>query len=131
MTQTNLWPTDIGQVTAERVPVTLLKEQAALLAQLTKGLVEAEVRSGQDPETGEFVDDFYLVGPIINYQYLLFSLTYSDEFYPARFTSKSERKGQEHSVLVDDDDDLEKHVAQTLNHQKTRQVIGAIIARSK
>ena len=128
MTKTNLWPDDIGQVTVERGPATLLKEQAGLLSQLTKGLVEAEVRGEQDPETQNFVDNFYLVATTINYSYLLFKTDYPPTSYPANlYFHPLFPLG----VLVADDEDLAKCLADIFDHEKTRQIIGAIIARSK
>lgn len=130
-TTPDLWPDDIGQQTGELGPAALLKSQAALLAEKTKGLVTAEVRGEQDPRDGKFVDNFYLVGPTINYQYLLFALSYPIEFYPARFISMDEKRENEHGVTVENDDDLMKQVGKVLSQQKTRQVINAIIQRSK
>ena len=131
--KTNLWPTDIGQITAQRGPATLLKEQAALLAQLTKGLVEAEVRSGQDPDEQNFVDNFYVVGPTINYQYLLFTLRYPIEFYPAEllFVPAEAIDGSTRNVKIEDDTKLADEVRQIFSSEKTKGVISAIIARSK
>jgi hypothetical protein len=41
----DLWPVDFPRV-AERTPVVILRQQAALLGKKTRGLVRAEVRSG-------------------------------------------------------------------------------------
>ncbi len=134
-TTPDLWPADIGQDTGKLGPAALLKSQAALLSQKTKGLVTAEVRGEQDPRDGKFVDNFYLIGPTINYQYLLFSINYPIEFYPAELVAQigvgnliGNLTG---AVIVEDDAQLADEIRAIFNSEKTKNVIGAIIARSK
>ena len=130
-TMPDLWPDDIGQETGELGPATLLKSQAALLSDKTKGLVTAEVRGGQDSSNGKFVDSFYLVGPTINYQYLLFSLFYPIEFYPAMLIAQEGVRDIDVSKTVNNDAELTEEISKIFGSEKTKNVINAIIARSK
>ena len=132
-TMPDLWPADIGQETGELGPAALLKSQAALLSKKTKGLVTAEVRGEQDPRDGKFVDNFYLVGSTINYQYLLFSLVYPIEFYPAEllFIPAEAIDSSTRRSRIEDDAQLMDEIRQIFSNAKTKGVISAIIARSK
>ena len=128
-TSANLWPHDIAQEAPVIGPIRLLKEQAALLPDLTDGLVTAEVRGADDSGGMTYVDDFYLFGPQIRYRHLLFSIQYPiTSGYPA--TIYSGILGDD-SIAIDNEEALKKALVQLFNHEKTRQVIGAIIARSK
>ena len=127
----DLWPADIGQETSELGPITLLKSQAALLAKKTKGLVTAEVRGEQNQSGEKFADNFYLVGPTINYQYLLFTLTHPIEFYPAELVAQTGADDATGAVKIENDEQLMDEVRQIFGSEKTKAVISAIIARSK
>ena len=128
LTNVDLWPADIGQDTGELGPAALVKAQAALLSEKTKGLVTAEVRGEQDPRDEKFVDNFYLVGSAINYQYLLFTLEYPLEFYPLRlYFNPLYPQG----TWLPGSEALGESLAEIFAHEKTRQVISAIIQRSK
>lgn len=130
-TTPDLWPADIGQDTGKLGPAAFLKSQAALLSQKTKGLVTAEVRGEQDPRDGKFVDNFYLVGPTINYQYLLFSMIYPIEFYPAELVAQFSVGNLMGAMIIENDAQLADEIRAIFNSEKTKNVIGAIIARSK
>lgn len=128
-THTNLWPRDIAQEAQSSGLIKILKEQAALLSDLTEGLVTAEVRGADDSGGTTYVDDFYLFGPQIRYRHLLFSIQYPiRSHYPA--TLYSGILGDD-SIHIENEEGLQKALRQLFNNEKTRQVISAIIARSK
>ena len=61
-------------------PVSILREQAALLGDKTKQLVTGEV---QMSTTGNlFVHSFYVAAPTLNYRYELFRVQHPAAFYP-------------------------------------------------
>ena len=125
----SLWPRDIAQEVRDSPPIELLKEQAKLLPELTEGLVTAEVRGADDSGGATYVDDFYLHGPQIRYHHLLFSIQYPiTSGYPATLYSGIL---SEQNVHVKDEEELKKALQKLFNSDKTRQIIGAIIARSK
>ena len=125
----NLWPADIGQAAPETGPNALLSEQAALLSQQTGGAVKAELRGEQEPHTGDLIDNFYLFAPKLKYRYLLFSIAYPLTSYPARL--RFEPLFGRDETIVNDSAQLAEVLRQIFAHEQTRQVIGAIIARSK
>jgi hypothetical protein len=75
----DLWPSNIADSDLV-TPVSILKQQAALLGEKTKQLVAGEVTS---QATGNlFVHYFYLVAPTLSYRYELFHVTHGVNFYP-------------------------------------------------
>src|SRR5580704_15217123 len=82
----DLWPTNIADANL-LTPVTILKEQAALLGEKTRQLVTGEVAT---PATGNlFVHHFYIVAPTLNYKYELFSISHGVSFYPTTLRHSS------------------------------------------
>jgi hypothetical protein len=77
----DLWPKDIATVSGVRTPVSILREQAILLGEKTKNIVEAEIISSG--KNGVFSHSFVLVAPVLDsYQYELFSVQHSAQIYP-------------------------------------------------
>ena len=75
----NLWPENIADSNLT-TPVTILKEQAALLGEKTRQLVKGEVVT---QTTGNlFVHYFYIVAPTLSYKFELFTLSHGVNFYP-------------------------------------------------
>ena len=80
MPDTNdLWPENIADSNLI-TPITILKEQAALLGEKTRQLVKGEVVT---QTTGNlFVHYFYIAAPTLNYRFELFTLSHGVNFYP-------------------------------------------------
>ena len=80
MPDTNdLWPENIADSNLV-TPITILKEQAALLGEKTRQLVKGEVVT---QTTGNlFVHYFYIAAPTLNYRFELFTLSHGVNFYP-------------------------------------------------
>lgn len=137
MTTQNFWPPNIAEPidADEEGPLKLLRQQAEFLSEMTDGMVSAQVTNLVGPEKGMFLSSFYLTGPEINFQYLLFSIHYPPPpapFYPAHLSFDLEPNlAAVGGPMIVDEADLEKHLTFMFNHAQTRQVIGAIIARSK
>jgi hypothetical protein len=75
----DLWPDNIAD-SHLTTPVTVLKEQAALLGEKTRQLVKGEVVT---QATGNlFVHYFYIVAPTLSYKFELFTLSHGVNFYP-------------------------------------------------
>src|SRR4051812_17454221 len=78
----DLWPADIAKTTT-KPPVSILREQAALLGEKTKNLVKAEVRLDEDRGDNAFGYDFFIIGPALqNYHFKLFSIGHDIDLYP-------------------------------------------------
>ena len=84
MPDTNdFWPANIADSNLI-TPVTILKEQAALLGEKTRQLVKGEVVT---QTTGNlFVHYFYIAAPTLNYKFELFNVSHLVNFYPLTLT---------------------------------------------
>ena len=80
MPDTNdLWPENIADSNLV-TPVSILKQQAALLGEKTRQLVKGEVVT---QATGNlFVHYFYIAAPTLSYKFELFTLSHGVNFYP-------------------------------------------------
>ena len=76
---TDLWPSNIADANLT-TPVSLLKQQAALLGDKTRQLVTGEVTT--QTVGSMFVHSFYIVAPTLNYRYELFRVKHAINFYP-------------------------------------------------
>lgn len=82
----SLWPSDIAASTKRLSPVAILRQQATLLGQRTKNLVEAEVETKGTDFQRKLQHWFYLVAPALDfYKYPLFLVEHSPtRFYPLK-----------------------------------------------
>lgn len=131
----NLWPEDIA-VTGAVAPVAILKEQASLLGERTKNLVEGRVSAGVGTDIDKFLQntftyDFDLVAPALNsYRYRLLSMTHDAEaFYP--LTIASAALGSDRLVRINNEEELLKALEAVFSSDKTRRVIGSLLAQSR
>jgi len=143
MATVNLWPDEIATDGGLEGPATVLKEQAALLGQKTKNLVEADVESNSsEDDSGRFWDHFVIFSSVINYRYMLFVVSYPFEFYPA--TIYWDGYPEKHFVDIDGDTvrreqsqnvasraELEEELKRIFSHPKTIRIIQALISRTR
>lgn len=140
----SLWPQDLfTTVETQRTPLALLREQATLLGEKTKNLVEAKVTTDTEPlwayfregvssfknpdlSNRCFVQTFKLVSTALgNYTYELFRLVHPIEGYPLKvFFQDSEQ-------LVKSEEELIDVLKAIFANEKTRRVIQAMIAQSQ
>jgi hypothetical protein len=132
----DLWPADIAK-TIHKTPVSILREQAALLGEKTKNLVEAEVAQNDVYNSSDFRYDFFIVGPALqNYHYKLFTISHPVELYPVRFfldrdiVSELNLGKGDVAAEVDDENTLLDFLKKIFASKKTRQVIAAILGQS-
>ena len=85
----DLWPDDlINRAEQKRTPLSILKEQAALLGQKTANRIEGRVIdpgkwSRQDRDQYPFQYRFLVTAPVLeNYSFGVFSVYYGIDFYP-------------------------------------------------
>ncbi len=129
-TSNDLWPDDIA-VTDVVTPVNILKEQASMLGAKTKNLVQGEIvqritrREGESPDS--FIFSFNLKAPALqNYKYQLFWVTYPITFYPLTI----HKGGADSDITVNSQDELVDELRNIFSHEKTKNVIHALIAQS-
>jgi hypothetical protein len=131
----SLWPDEIS-VIKEVPPVSILREQAALLGEKTRNLVTAEVDSGTVNEytpiirdrIPSFRDTFYLVAPALdNYRFELFRVTRQvDQLYPIEIYSSA--LGIDEGI-VSENELLEK-LADIFSHPKTINIVQSMLIQS-
>jgi hypothetical protein len=119
----NLWPSDIAESNLI-TPVTILKEQATALGDLTKQIVIAEVRSSSTGSS--FTHRFVLTAPAIgNYNFELLQVQYGISFYPMQLSWR----GSIYTISS------EQQFIQTLKDifvdATTRNVIQSMLAQSR
>jgi hypothetical protein len=143
----NLWPDDISGVDI-KAPVSILREQASLLAERTKGIATAEVVP-LDVEIWSRLDRFrfafVLSAPSLGgYQYQLFTVSYDTGFYPASFEAGGEvfaslpdrmvgeltARGMV-AVKAESEAEFEEILRAILGSPKTKEVVRAILAQSQ
>lgn len=80
----DLWP-DFAPAEGEVPPITILKEQAALLGLKLKNLIEADVETGTTDYQRFLRHSLFLVAPVLNYyRYRLLSVEHAaTQMYPA------------------------------------------------
>lgn len=127
MSTDNLWPEDIGEVNI-KAPVTLLREQAALLGARTRNIVEASVDT-----FGDFLEElqepfnyelFIVAKPLNNYRYGLFYISHGFDLYPVTIHTSDETfrelgfQGDNHGIAVSDEDHFKDMLAKILSSKK-------------
>jgi hypothetical protein len=148
----DLWPADIGTSTVTP-PVAILREQATVLANKTKSLVEGEVTQVAGPTTEKFFYAFYIVGPALGgYRYRLLTITFPVEMYPVDVVLEPEilthvqaevamniAESALHRLLnqitsakvtAESEEEFKTVLKAVFNAPKTRRVIEAIMAQS-
>ena len=117
-TQTDLW----GEIQTQnlRTPVTILKEQAALLGPKTQNIVEAKVVT--QPSNDRFLHAFNLVVPALDfYTYQLFYVVHSIDLYPVQ-TNDGDR--------LESEDQFTGWLAKVLSSPKTKRTIESLLAQA-
>ncbi len=136
MATVNLWPAEITADNGLKGPVVVLKEQAALLGEKTKNLVEAEVESGSNDNSGNFVDRFVIYSSLINYRYDLFYIEYPFGFYPAvvvwdGFNVRTKVSETLTGRKVNTQQELESTLQEIFSHEKTVRIIQTLMSRAR
>lgn len=145
----DLWPEELESAKI-RPPVAILKEQASLLGQKTKNVVEGAVSEASTFEMEETMEySFNLVAPALGeYRYRLFTMSHDICMYPLIITMEREifqevnpeKPGKvsvqdaslriRNQVKVDTESNLLEVLKKIFAATKTRQIIAAILAQS-
>ncbi len=136
----DLWPASI-EVTKTTAPVTILRQQAAMLGKKTKNLIEAEVVNA-DQVVGDFDFgyNFYIVAPALNnYRFLLLRTLHNVELYPLYietgddiFKEISQKFNALNNIYikVESEEEFLEVLRAIFNSSKTKRVLSAILAQS-
>ncbi len=127
----DLWPVEIASVTDEVPPVTILKQQASLLGQKTKNIVEAKVETTLSDIEGVLRHTLYLVAPALNfYRHPLLDVEHKvTSMYPAFFEMpRSDIKQKK--FLARDEQEFKDGLKRVFADEETKKVIGALLAQS-
>lgn len=133
----DLWPKDIAQA-INRAPVTILKEQAALLGEKTQNIVKAEVDQVDDrldDKRYEFSYRFYIVAPALqNYHFRLFDISHNIELYPLQLETypdvASDIQEGSNKLRIEDENALLAVLEKIFAAPKTRRVIASLLGQS-
>jgi len=141
--QLDLWPVMTATTTTQNTPVSILRDQAALLEKKTDGLVIADVKrrnvevpeiiyavtkAGVKEENAQnvFAYSFYLIAPALEkYRYLLFWMLHPIEMYPLLI-----RDSPEGEFKVESENEFLQVLRRIFGSEKTQRVIQAMIAQS-
>jgi hypothetical protein len=118
----DLWPENIAESNLV-TPVSILKEQAALLGEKTQQLVKAEVDTQAAGDN--FVHTFYIVAPTLSYRYQLFEVDHGVSFYPINVLWRQEPLPRKYP----DEQSFRAVVKQIFASKSTLNVVHSILAQ--
>jgi hypothetical protein len=104
-------------------PLAIMKEQAALLGDKTKGLLRASVDT--TAEYGEITHYFHIVASALgNYEYQLFYAKHAIELYPVKIEYKLS------TIRCDDVTEFTNELGKILASPETHRIVQSLIAQS-
>lgn len=121
----DLWPSDIGVATII-TPVSILREQAALLGEKTSNLVQAEVKTSSDGP--RVMHAFFLIAPAMDrYRYRLLYVTHNIELYPLTISFEAANS----QIVVKSQDEFIEQLGKLLSSEKTQNIVKSLIVQSQ
>jgi hypothetical protein len=154
----DLWPADIESPPDQLAPITILKQQAAMLGRRTKNLLEAVVQTeDEDLAAAPFGDTtvrlplgdqpvrlrhtLFLVAPALNfYRYRLLEASHAAvNLYPVTIRAGWERHlptvveqmaGAPHTRSASNEAEFKEVLKDIFAHEETKRIIGSLIAQS-
>jgi len=141
----DLWPNDIAPTIEQVPPVTILKQQAALLGQRTKNVIEGDVETETADSQRLLRHTFYLVAPALNfYRYPLLTVEHDvTNMYPTEITAAWQKVPQpkdsrerirqnwhKSQRTAKDEKEFKAMLKRIFADEETKKVIGALLAQS-
>lgn len=116
----DFWPANIAESSLV-TPVSILREQAALLGEKTRQLLKGEVQTSTNGNL--LVHSFAVVAPTLGYRYELFSVQHTATFYPlvVRFVGNP--------TQVMSEDEFKNKLKEILAAPQTVNVVHSILAQ--
>ena len=137
----DLWPTDISH-SRMRAPVTILREQALLLDEKTKGVVKASVKRIVSDSESNITDNdifkyefFIIAPPIADFHYRLFTISHGIELYPIsvafdNYSRHDFADNENEKRQINSETDFIDALRTIFSSKKTKKVIHAMLAQS-
>lgn len=108
-----------------RTPVSILREQATVLAEATRGVLAGEVAQLQTANNDEFVHVLMIVAPALNnYRYRVLTIAHHVTLYPVVLHDG------EATIECADEADFITDLEAVLSSQRVHKAIGALLAQS-
>jgi len=121
----NLWG-DFSDLKKLKTPKAILREQAALLTNLTKGLLQGGVRETQKGEVF-LVNLYVVVQSLNNYTYNVLQVYHELKFYPLSIDDYTRGK----SWQCSDENDFIRTIIAILSSPELRNVIQGLISQAE
>lgn len=126
---TDLW----GDISANpiKTPVTILREQGALLEQKTQGVLTVSISTSQvgGENDARFMHNFTINVPSLNYQYRLFRISHFITLYPVNFYIDKDMIDDK-NVIAKDETEFLDILGQILKSPKTQGILNALLSQS-
>jgi hypothetical protein len=130
----DLWPEDIAQTDSLVTPAMILRAQADLLRQKTKGLVQGRVIRERVGVADKIWLSFYLVAPTLdNCRCHLFRIEHNLDIYPLRLAPSVELPGHHDQkyVVIKDEASFLDTLREIFSAEKTRRLIKTLVTQSR
>jgi len=135
VTAKSLWPEGFGALAEEQPPVRILREQAEVLGEQTKNLVEGEVETTTTDFKRFLRHTFFVVAPALNfYRYPILEVEHSAaKLYPATIKVAWIDKPQEPNLEVqaDNESDFKEELKKVFADDETQRIVRTLIAQSR
>ena len=126
MNDENMWG-EIIEPSNERTPTSILREQAAILEQITRGTLVGSVEQEPAP-AGALVYHFAITAPAINNQKLtILTVQYSMTIYPLTLTDRTTQVQRQ----CLNEESFRSTLKGVLSSTQVRRVISALLIQSK
>lgn len=116
----------IPAATAVTTPLTILREQAGLLGELTDGVLEGDVQARRSAK-GDFTYTLYIVAPGLDrYHHAIVEVEHPVAMYPVSVLDDGTGKG----YMCADEEMFVRVLQRILTSDHVRKVIAALLAQS-
>ncbi|MDP8238034.1 MAG: hypothetical protein P9X24_03005 [Candidatus Hatepunaea meridiana] len=125
----NLWGENLDSLKGLIPPIDILRTQAELLTEKTKGRVQGVIKKGEvEGKDGLDVEFVLLVKELNNYKYQLFRIHYSRlVFYPLFLWTPENDEMM--PTIIDSEDRLILVLMEILGSTKTRMIIESLLSQ--
>lgn len=123
----NLWGDLAGINAGPRAPIAILREQDAVIAAATRGLMRSVL--APTAEFSGMAYSFSLFAPALSHTVELFAINHNETLYPLRIWPKYGRSSG--SIACPDEQTFRDQLSAILNSGEVRAIIIGLIAQSK